>query len=79
MSCGAIRLLIYTISHSLEITATRSGAICAQAGVTHRTPNLGIILIFRWLSVAVCVAELQAGMAFAVLRTPLSQIAEHPH
>lgn len=49
MSCGAIRLLIYTISHSLEVPALHSGAICPLAGVTHRTPNLGIILDFSLL------------------------------
>lgn len=53
MSCGAIRLLIYPISHSLEVTVAHSGAICPLARATRRIQNPGISLIFSspWLCV----------------------------
>lgn len=41
----AIRLLIYSISHSLEITDSHSEASFPLAGVTHRMSNLGIVLV----------------------------------
>lgn len=35
LSRGAVGLLIYPISHSLEVRVAHSGAICPLAGVTH--------------------------------------------
>lgn len=45
VSCGAVRLLICSLSHSSEITALPSEASFPLARVTDGTPNLGIVLV----------------------------------